>query len=69
MKNNLESTEEVHALQPHQKSTTYALTYIIAFILVIGWVVGLFGFHAGNAIHLLLAMAMTAVSVNIIREG
>jgi len=43
------------------------ITYLLACLLLIGWAVGFFGFHAGNQIHLLLAIAMTAVIVNIIR--
>jgi hypothetical protein len=43
------------------------VTYLLAFLLMIGWAVGFFGFHAGNEIHLLLAMAMVTVLVNIIR--
>lgn len=45
------------------------LVYAIAVILIIGWAVGLFGFHAGNWIYLLLVIGMIAVLVNIIREG
>jgi len=43
------------------------VTYLLACLLLIGWAVGFFGFHAGNSIHLLFAMAMVAVLVNIIR--
>lgn len=43
------------------------VTYLLAFLLMIGWAVGFFGFHVGNEIHLLLAMAMITVLVNIIR--
>jgi hypothetical protein len=46
---------------------TIKVTYLLAFLLIIGWAVGFFGFHAGNEIHLLLAMAMVTVLVNIIR--
>ncbi|HTI12077.1 MAG TPA: lmo0937 family membrane protein [Puia sp.] len=42
-------------------------TYILAVILLGVWMVGFFGFHAGNAVHLLLAMAMLIVLANIIR--
>jgi len=31
--------------------------YVIAFILVIGWMVGYFGFHMGSIIHVLLIIA------------
>jgi hypothetical protein len=41
--------------------------YLVALLLLAGWAVGFFGFHAGNEIHLLLALAMMVVLVNIIR--
>ena len=44
-------------------------TYIGAVILMAAWAVGFLVFHAGNQIHLLLALAMTAILINIIREG
>ncbi|HEX9510688.1 MAG TPA: lmo0937 family membrane protein [Puia sp.] len=43
------------------------VTYILSFILVAGWAIGFFGFHAGNAVHLLLVMAMFTILVNIVR--
>ena len=45
------------------------VTYLLAIVLLAGWAIGFFVFHAGNGIHLLLAMAMLAILVNIIREG
>ncbi len=36
--------------------------------LVITWAVGLWGFHAGNGIHLLLLLAMSTLLFNIIRD-
>lgn len=41
------------------------LFYIVAVILVAGWLIGFAGFHAGGAIHLLLVLAVIAVLVNI----
>jgi hypothetical protein len=43
------------------------LLYIVAFIFVIGWLVGFVGFHLGGAIHLLLLMAVISVLLNIIQ--
>jgi hypothetical protein len=43
------------------------LLYIVAVILVVGWLIGLVGFHASGAIHLLLVLAVIAVLVNIIQ--
>lgn len=43
------------------------VTYLLSVILIAGWAIGFFGFHAGNAVHLLLAMAMFTILVNIVR--
>jgi hypothetical protein len=37
------------------------ILYVIAVILVIGWLVGYVGFHAGGLIHLLLVIAVISV--------
>jgi len=38
--------------------------YVIAVVLIVGWAIGLFGFHLGPIIHVLL---VTAVIVIILR--
>jgi len=43
------------------------LLYILAIILVIGWLVGFIGYGAGGLIHILLVIAVIAVLLNIIR--
>jgi hypothetical protein len=43
------------------------ILYIIAVILVIGWLVGYVGFHAGGLIHILLVIAVIAVILRLIR--
>jgi len=43
------------------------LLYIIAVILIIFWLLGLFVYSAGNLIHILLVIAVIAVLVRIIR--
>jgi hypothetical protein len=43
------------------------LLYIIAVILVIGWLIGFLGFHVGGIIHILLVIAIIAVLLRIIR--
>ena len=35
--------------------------YVLAFILVISWIIGFFGTGAGDVIHILLVMAIIAV--------
>jgi len=42
------------------------LLYIIAVILVIGWLVGFVGFHAGGLIHVLLVIAVIAILLRLI---
>ncbi len=43
------------------------LLYIIAVILVIGWVLGAFVFSLGKMIHILLVLAVIAILIRIIR--
>jgi Family of unknown function (DUF5670) len=45
------------------------LLYIIAVILVIGWLVGFFAYGASGLIHVLLVLAVIAVLFNIISGG
>lgn len=45
------------------------LLYLVALILVIGWAVGFFAFHAGGIIHILLVIALIAVIFRVIRGG
>lgn len=43
------------------------LLYIIAVILIIGWLLGFFAFHVGGVIHLLLVIALIAIIVRVIQ--
>lgn len=43
------------------------LLYIIAVILIIGWIIGAFVFTVGKLIHLLLVFAIIAILIRIIR--
>jgi hypothetical protein len=42
------------------------ILYIIAVILVIGWLIGFVGYNAGGLIHILLVIAIIAVLIRII---
>lgn len=42
------------------------LLYVIAVILVIGWIFGFFVYSAGGIIHILLVIAIISVLFNII---
>jgi hypothetical protein len=43
------------------------LLYLIAVILVIAWLIGFLGYHAGGLIHILLVIAVVAILLRIIR--
>lgn len=45
------------------------ILYIIAVLLVIGWIVGFFGFHLGGIIHILLVIAVIMILLRIIKEA
>ncbi|UEG54571.1 lmo0937 family membrane protein [Mucilaginibacter daejeonensis] len=45
------------------------LLYIIAVILVIGWVLGFFMYNAGGIIHILLVIAIIALLLGVIRRA
>jgi hypothetical protein len=42
------------------------LLYTVAIILVIAWLVGFVGFHAGGLIHVLLVIAVIAIILRVI---
>jgi predicted neutral ceramidase superfamily lipid hydrolase len=44
-----------------------SLLYLIAIILIIGWVLGFFVYSAGALIHALLVLAIIAILLSIIR--
>jgi hypothetical protein len=43
------------------------LLYVIALILVIGWLIGFFGYQASGIIHILLVLAVVAFLLRVIR--
>jgi Family of unknown function (DUF5670) len=45
------------------------LLYLVAVILVIGWLVGFFAYGATGLIHALLVIAIIAVLINLISGG
>jgi hypothetical protein len=44
-----------------------SILYIIAIILIIGWVIGYFAFSAGGIIHILLVIALIAIILRVIQ--
>ncbi len=45
------------------------LLYVIAVILIIGWLVGFFAYGAAGLIHILLVIAVISLLVGVIRGG
>jgi len=44
-----------------------SILYVIAVILVIGWLLGFFVYNAGGLIHILIVLAVIAFLIGIIR--
>ena len=43
------------------------LLYVVAVLLIIGWMIGYFGLHAGGLIHLLLVAGIIVVLLRVIQ--
>ena len=43
------------------------ILYIIAVILIIGWLIGFIGYNAGGLIHILLVIALIAIILRVIQ--
>ncbi|HYJ63193.1 MAG TPA: lmo0937 family membrane protein [Parafilimonas sp.] len=43
-----------------------SILYIIAVILVIGWLIGFFAYSAGGLIHILLVLAIISILIAVI---
>lgn len=43
------------------------LLFILAVVLIVGWLLGFFVFHAGGIIHVLLIIALIAILLRIIK--
>jgi len=46
-----------------------SLLYIVAIILIIGWLLGAFVYSAGSIIHILLVLAIISLLLGLIRGG
>lgn len=46
-----------------------SILYIIAVILVIGWLIGAFAYSATGIIHVLLVLAVVSFLLGLIRKG
>lgn len=45
------------------------LLYIVAVVLIIGWLIGVFAYSATGVIHILIVLAVVSLLVGIIRRG
>jgi len=46
-----------------------SILYIVAVLLVIGWMVGFLGYAAGGLIHILLVLAIISVLLGVIQKA
>jgi hypothetical protein len=46
-----------------------SLLYLVAVILIIGWILGFFVYSAGGLIHILLIVAIIALILGVIRRA
>ncbi|MFC4870824.1 lmo0937 family membrane protein [Negadavirga shengliensis] len=46
-----------------------SLLYLIAVIVVIGWILGFFVYDAGGVIHILLVIAVVSILLSVIRRA
>lgn len=46
-----------------------SLLYLIAVIVVIGWILGFFVYDAGGLIHILLVIAVISILLSVIRRA
>jgi hypothetical protein len=46
-----------------------SLLYLIAVILIIGWILGFFVYSTGGVIHILLVIAIIALLLGVIRRA
>ncbi len=46
-----------------------SILYVVAIILVVGWLLGVFAYGAGGLIHILLVIAVIALLLGLIRRA
>lgn len=44
------------------------ILYIIAVILIIGWLLGVFAYSVGGVIHILLVLAVVSILLSLVRR-
>ncbi len=53
----------------NRKKTMRNILYIVAVILIIGWLLGVFAYSVGGIIHILLVLAVVSILLSLIRRG
>ncbi len=46
-----------------------SILYLIAVVLIIGWLIGVFAYSVGGIIHVLLVLAIISFLIGVIRRG
>ena len=54
-------------IQLYNETIMRSLLYLIAVIMIIGWLIGFFAYGAAGLIHVLLVIAIISILVGIIR--
>jgi hypothetical protein len=62
------STTTDDSLLNNKNSFMRNLLYIVAFVFIIGWLVGSPGVHAGGAFHLLLVVAIISTLLSLMQK-
>jgi hypothetical protein len=67
------ATYLLYIMKKHFKHLNFfimrSILYLIAVILVIGWLLGVFVYSAGGLIHILIVLAVVALLIGLIRRA
>lgn len=66
--NHCRNVPKILTLKKSQK-TMRNILYIVAVVLIIGWLLGVFAYSAGGIIHILLVLAVASILLSLIRRG
>jgi len=61
------SIRHIHSLSNKKNNFMRSLLYLVAVILIVGWLVGFFGFHAPALIHVLLVIGIIIILFSVIK--
>jgi hypothetical protein len=67
------ATYLLYSIKRHYKTLKHffmrSILYVVAIILVVGWLLGVFAYGAGGLIHILLVIAVIALLLGLIRRA